>query len=292
MVRINLKTGDIIKEQEFKGGNPEKQLQKLVEKHLNSFFGCYLLKSLHQIPNGEIDTLAVSEDGGPCIIEYKHKKQDTIINQIIFYYDWLQQGATEFEFEKLIKENEETKDLAIDWSKIRLICIAKEYSKWDISLIEHLETDIECYIYTYHKDELDVHLDPHIQYQKQSYGKTTSSRKEVTLEYHRNKAKEIGIKLLDKLREKVLELGNDVKEGFTPSYIKYFINTTFLGVHVRQKWIIIQLRVNEETFTDPKTLAKDISNREWSVTREMKISNEEELEYSIHLIKQAYDYQQ
>ncbi len=29
MVRINLKTGDIIKKQEFKGGNPEKQLQNL-----------------------------------------------------------------------------------------------------------------------------------------------------------------------------------------------------------------------------------------------------------------------
>lgn len=291
MVRINLKTGDIIKKQEFKGGSPEKKLQEFVEKHLNSFLGCHLLKSLYRIPDGQIDTLAVTEDGFPCIIEYKHKKQDTIINQIIFYYDWLQQGLTEFEFEKLIKDNEVTKDLAIDWTKIRLICIAKEYSKWDISLIKHLDTDIECYTYNYHKDELEVHLDPHIQYQKQSYGKKTSLGKEVTLEDHRNRAKEKGKELLDKLRKKVFKLGNDIKEGFTPNYIKYFINTTFLGVHVRQKSLTIQLRVNEETFTDPKTLAKDISNRKWSVTREMKISKEEELEYAISLIKQAYDYQ-
>ncbi len=182
--------------------------------------------------------MAITEDGVPCIIEYKYKKEDTIINQINFYYDWLQQRSTRFEFERLIKENEDTKDLAIDWSKIRLICIAKEYSKWDISLIKHLDTDIECYTYTYHKDELDVHLDPHIQYQKQSYGKKTLM-KEVTLEDHRNRANEKGKKLLDKLREKVLKLGNDINEGFTPNYIKYFINTTFLGVHVR---LLTQLR--------------------------------------------------
>lgn len=291
MVRINLKTGDIIKEQEFKGGNPEKQLQKLVEKHLNSFFECNLLKSFYKIPNGEIDTLAITEDGVPCIIEYKHKKEDTIINQIIFYYDWSQERSTKFEFEKLVRENENTKG-SVDWSKIRLICIAKKYSKRDISLIKRLETDVECYTYTYHEDELDVHLDPFVnQHKKRSYGKKTSLRKEVTLKDHRNKAKEKGNKLLDKLREKVFELGNDIMEGFTPEYVKYFITTVFLTVHVRRNWLIINLRVNEKTFIDPKNLAKDISKNKWSVTREMKISNEEELEYSIQLIKQAYDYQ-
>ncbi len=44
-------------------------------------------------------------------------------------------------------------------------------------------------------------------------------------------------------------------------------------------------------FINTKNLAGDISKNKWSVTREMKISNEEELEYAISLIKQAYDYQ-
>ncbi len=292
MARINLKTGEIIKKQEFIGGSPERQLQEFVEKHLKSFFGCHLLRSFYKIPNGEIDTLAITEDGVPCIIEYKHKKEDTIINQINFYYDWLQQRSTKFEFERLVRENENAKDLPIDWSKIRLICIAQEYSKWDISLIKHLDTDIECYTYTYHKDELDIHLDPIInQYKKQPSNEKSPSIKEITLEDHREKANEKGKALLDELREKVLELGNDINEGFTPEYIKYVVNTAFLGVHVRREWLVIQLRVNEETFTDPKNLAKDISSRKWSTTREMKISNKDELGYAMSLIKQAYDYQ-
>ena len=102
---------------------------------------------------------------------------------------------------------------------------------------------------------------------------------------------EEGKKLLDLFREKVLKLGEDITEGYTPGYIKYFVNTTFLEVHVRKNWLVVQLRVDEKKFSDPKNLTKDISSRKWSVTKEMKINAAEELEYALPLIKQAYEYQ-
>lgn len=294
MVRINLKTGKTIEPQEFKGNDPEKQLQKYIEKYLDRLFRSHFLRNFYSIPGGEIDTLAITEDGTPCIIEYKHKKEDTILNQIVFYYDWLTQKSTKFEFERIVKENEATEPIRVDWSKIRLICIAKEYSKWDMSLIKHLDADVECWTYTYHEDELDVHLDPIInQYKKQksSYEGRVSQVNEPTLEDHRNKADEEGKRILDKLREEVFKLGDDITEGYTPEYIKYFVNTTFLAVHVRKKWLIIQLRVNEKIFKDPGKLTKDISSRKWTVTREMKIKNIDNLNYAISLIKQAYEAQ-
>lgn len=294
MTRINIKSGKIIEKQEFTGGNPERQLQTYVEKYLYEFFQCYFLKNFYNIPGGEIDTLAVTEDGIPCIIEYKHKKEDTILNQIVFYYDWLMQRSTKYEFERIVKETEATKTIQVDWSKIRLICIAKEYSKWDISLVKHLDTDIECWAYSYHKDELDLHLDPIInQYKKQKVyeGRSNNSIKEVTLEDHRNKANEEGKLLLDKLREEIFKLGDDITEGFTPDYIKYYVNTTFLGVHVRKRHLVMQLRVNEKNFKDPKKMAKDISNRNWTVTREVKLENVSEIPYLLGLIKQAYETQ-
>lgn len=293
MVRINIKTGDIIEKQEFSGGNPEKQLQTYVEKFLYKFFQCYLLKSFYKIPSGEIDTLAITEDGIPCIIEYKHKIEDTILNQIVFYYDWLKQRSTKYEFERIVNETDTTRSFKVDWSKIRLICIAKEYSKWDISLIKHLDTEIECWTYSYHKNELDVHLDPIInQFKKQkSYGEKILQIKEITLEDHRNKASAEGKELLDTLRENIFKLGDNIEEGYTPDYIKYVVNTTFLEVHVRKNWLIVRLRVNEKTFKDPKKLAKDISHRKWSLTREMKLRNSTELIYSLSLIRQAYEHQ-
>lgn len=292
MTRINLKTGKLIKPQQFKGGNPERQLQLYVEKNLRGFLKCHFLKNFYNIPGGEIDTLAITEDGVPCIIEYKHKQEDRILNQIVFYYDWLSQKSTKFEFERIVKENEATKDLNIDWSDIRLICIAETYSKWDISLIKHLDTAIECRTYVYHEDELDI-LEPIFNQsgKQKSHENKQATIKEMTLEDHRNKASESGKKLLDNFREKILELGNDITEGYTPEYIKYTVNTNFLEIHTKRKWLIITFKPNERKFLDPKKRAKDIASRKWSQTREMKIENEEDINYAVGLVKQAYDYQ-
>lgn len=129
MTRVNLKTGKVIEEEKFKSSTPEKELQKYVEKHLSSFFQSIHLKSFYKIPGGEIDTLAITEDGRPCIIEYKHKVDDKIINQIVFYYDWLQERSTKYEFERIVKENDKTSNLEVDWNEVRLITVAKNYSK-------------------------------------------------------------------------------------------------------------------------------------------------------------------
>lgn len=292
MARINLKTGKIIKPQEFSGGNPEHQLQKYIESYLNQFFQCYFLKSFYKIQSGEIDTLAITEDGNPCIIEYKHKQEDTVLNQIVFYYDWLMQRSTKFEFERIVKENETTKKIDVDWSKIRLICVAKQYSNWDISLIKHLDAEIECYSYTYHENELDIHLDPIVnQFKKQKVYNGKQTNKEITLEDHRNKADKEGKILLDKLRDEIFKMGDDIEEGYAPNYIKYFVKTTFLAIHIRKEWLVVQLRVNEKTFKDPKKITKDISQRGWTVSREMKIDSMDKLNYALNLIKQAYEAQ-
>ena len=292
MTRINLSTGKIIKPEEFKGGNPERQLQTYIEKYIGSIFECCKLKSFYNISGGQIDTLAITREGNPCIIEYKHKKEDTILNQIVFYYDWLMQKPTRFEFERIVKENKETSNLDVDWSKIRLICVAKEFSDWDTSLIKHLESDIECWSYTYHENELDVHLDPIVnQFKRQRNAANKNSVVEITLEDHRNKADKETQILLDLLREKIFKQGDDIKEGYAPNYIKYFVNTTFLALHIRKKWLIAELRVDENKFRDPKNITKDISNRGWTTTREFKIESKDEIEYAMNLIKQAYNNQ-
>ena len=295
MPRVNLKTGKIIEEDAFKSSTPEKELQKYIEKHLGLFFQSIYLKSFYKIPGGEIDTLAITEDGRPCIIEYKHKKDDKIINQIVFYYDWLQERSTKYEFERIVKENDNTSDKDVDWNEVRLITVAKNYSKWDISLIKHLDTNIECFSYSYHKDELDIYLDPIInQYKKRNTSSSLNSgneTKDITLDDHRNKASEKFKPVFDKFRNEILNLGEDIEEGFAPNYIKYVVNTTFLSIHVRKDWLILQLRIDKENFKDPEKLTKDISNRGWSVTREVKYDKNTGDQSAIALIKQAYEYQ-
>lgn len=292
MPRVNLKSGKIIAEQQFKSKTPEKELQKYIEKHLNLFFQSYHLKSFYQMPGGEIDTLAVTEEGKPCIIEYKHTNDEKVINQIVFYYDWLQERSTKYEFERIVKENKDTSELIVDWSEVRLITVAKKYSKWDTSLIKHLDTKIECYSYSYHKDELDIHLDPIInQHKKLTHTSGGIGGNNITLDYHRDKLDDNFKPYFDKFRNDILNLGDNIEEGYTPEYIKYVISTTFLTIKVAKNHLRVDLRINKDNFKDPKNITTDISKRKWSLTRELQYYKSSNLNDILNLIKQAYEYQ-
>ena len=63
MPRVNIETGKLIEREEFTGPNPEKQLQQYLKKYLNLFLQSHYLKSSYKIPGGEIDTLAITEEG-------------------------------------------------------------------------------------------------------------------------------------------------------------------------------------------------------------------------------------
>lgn len=65
----------------------EKELQTLIEKNLEVVFNCRFVASefstgaLHA---GRIDSLALSEENNPVIIEYKKVESSELINQSLF----------------------------------------------------------------------------------------------------------------------------------------------------------------------------------------------------------------
>lgn len=46
---------------------------------------------------GRIDTFGIDENGSPVIIEYKRSMNENVINQYLFYLDWLMDHKAEFE---------------------------------------------------------------------------------------------------------------------------------------------------------------------------------------------------
>ena len=71
----------------------EKDLQDVIEKNLDVFLGVSFLESEFQTTGrehrGRIDTLGLDENGCPVIIEYKKTENANVINQGLFYLDWL-----------------------------------------------------------------------------------------------------------------------------------------------------------------------------------------------------------
>ena len=103
----------------------ERELQALVEKNMNIFFGVTFLQSEFSIPTGRIDSLGIDENYCPVIFEYKRSQNENVINQGLFYLDWLMDHKAEF---KLLTIEKLGMDVAnkIDWSIPCVICIASD----------------------------------------------------------------------------------------------------------------------------------------------------------------------
>ncbi len=133
-----------IKPTEFK---IEKELQKLIEENLVTFFNCRLVATEFSTGNlhaGRIDTLAISEDNYPVIIEYKKVASSELINQSLYYLHWItdHKGDYQVAVKKALNE-----DIEIDWSEIRVICIAPEFKKYDLHAVQMMGSNIELWQY-------------------------------------------------------------------------------------------------------------------------------------------------
>ena len=125
----------------------EKDLQSLIENNLEVVFNCKLIASefstgaLHA---GRIDSLGLSEEHNPVIIEYKKVVSSELINQSLFYLHWIQDHRGDFE---LAAQSCFGVDVIIDWSDIRVICIAPNYKKYDLHAVQVMGANIELWKY-------------------------------------------------------------------------------------------------------------------------------------------------
>ncbi len=61
----------------------------LIERNMETFFGVRFLKSECVITDGRIDSIGLDENNCPVILEYKRSMNENVINQGLFYLDWL-----------------------------------------------------------------------------------------------------------------------------------------------------------------------------------------------------------
>lgn len=149
-------TGGSVTEIEGHSVALEKSLQVLIEAHLEAFLGVRFLASEHstgKTHGGRIDTLGIDENGCPVIIEYKRALNENVINQGLFYLDWLMDHQADFRWLVLEKLGKEAAD-TIEWSSPRLICIAGDFTKYDEHAVQQINRNIELIRYRRFGDEL------------------------------------------------------------------------------------------------------------------------------------------
>lgn len=134
----------------------DKSLQTLIERNSETFLGVRFLAteySTGKTDGGRIDTLGIDENGCPIIIKYKRGRDENVINQGLYYLDWLMDHKAEFKLLVVDRLGQEHAD-TIEWSGPRLLCIASDFTKYDEHAVQQLNRNIELLRYRNCSDDL------------------------------------------------------------------------------------------------------------------------------------------
>jgi len=132
---------------EQKNFSLEKELQSLIESNLEEIFNCRFVAtefSTGAQHAGRIDSLALSEEDNPVIIEYKKVESSELINQSLFYLHWIQDHKGDFE---IAVQKALGNGVKVDWTDVRVICIAPNYKKYDLHAVQVMGANIELWKY-------------------------------------------------------------------------------------------------------------------------------------------------
>lgn len=127
----------------------ERPLQTLIEANLQPLLNIRFIASEHftgKTHGGRIDSLGLDENHCPVILEYKRSVGENVINQGLFYLDWLMDHKAEFKLLVLERLGSPAVD-AIDWSAPRVVCIAADFTKYDNHAVQQIGRNIDLIRY-------------------------------------------------------------------------------------------------------------------------------------------------
>ena len=280
----------------------EKGLQALVEHNLEELFGARFVAtefSTGQKHRGRIDTLGLDQDGSPVIIEYKLTNHDNVINQGLFYLDWLMDHRGDFEVAARAKLG----DVEVNWSAPRLILLARSFSRYDQYAVNRIGEQIELWTYTLYDEgrllNLELLSSQEVPDPKSKAGaskapaltKAKVAKPQYDLAHHTAKMSETTEALFELLREAVLDLGDDVTERFMNQYIGYRRLKNFCEVVGKRSKLNVFI---DGPVEDALSIGEDVSGIGHWGTGHLRVSvaSEKDVTAVLPLITQAYFLQQ
>ncbi|PDY52295.1 DUF5655 domain-containing protein [Bacillus toyonensis] len=280
----------------------EKSLQTIIERHLDTFLGIRFLASEYSTGKkhaGRIDTLGIDENNSPVIIEYKRSVNENVINQGLFYLDWLLDHKAEFELMVMRRFGEEVSN-AIDWSSPRLLCIAGGFTKYDEHAVEQINRNIELYVYKHYEDGLllldlvNATTAQTVHTNNDTLALTTNRNTKVkTVSDYLEQSNRQLIDRFEALKLYMLALGDDVQVKILKHYIafKRIKNFACLEVHPQSDKILLYLKVDPKHVELQSGFTRDVSNIGHYGTGDLEviITSHDDIENAKNFINMSYD---
>lgn len=286
----------------------EKELQTLIEENLGPVFNGRFVASEFSTGAqhaGRIDTLALSEDDNPVIIEYKKTESSQLVNQSLFYLHWLSDHRGDFE---IAVQQALGSDAAVDWSDIRVLCIAPDYKKYDIHAVQVIGANIELWRYRLFENRM-LYLEEVLQRSFTSASSDVSpggkdpvmvaagkkaalpqATVAYTFEEHLEGKPETVQRLARLTQDFIMDLDSAMEEVPRKNIVAYKTSQNIVCVYVQRRRLLLFLKLNPAQLNPFPENGRDVSKIGHYGTGdlELSISTEEELEQAKPLIARSY----
>jgi len=278
----------------------EKKLQVLIERHMETFLHIRFVASEYSTGKthaGRIDTLGIDENFCPAIIEYKRNSNANVINQGLFYLDWLMDHKAEFE---LLVQKQFGQKVAeqLDWSAPRLLCIAEDFTRYDIHAIQQINRNIELIRYMFFGNDLLLLDLVNVVSAKPQEGAVKGGTGPKQYQYATqteclDKASPELKELYEAVRDYILDLGDDVQERILKWYIAYkrLKNFATVQLQTQKNSLLMWLPLDPDTVTLEEGFSRDVRGigHAGMGDLELRISSLDDLEKAKPLIQKSFE---
>ncbi|MFT6914583.1 MAG: putative transport protein [Motiliproteus sp.] len=290
----------------------EKDLQNLIESQLETFLCVRLLASEYSTGKafkGRIDSLGLDENNCPVIIEYKRHSNENVINQGLFYLDWLLDHQAEFQL-LVMKQLDKDVTESIEWSGTRLICIAADFNKYDEHAVQQINRNIELMRYRYFGEDLLLLELVNAQTaasspskvngaksSTQKSGASTNGKSKSTDKSQQERLAEASpalLSLYNQVCDYASGLGDEVQRREVKLYTAFKRIKNFLCIVVlpqnKDPRLLLILKLNPAVAGPDTNFNRDVTNiGHWGTGNlELSLRNESELEKTLALILKSY----
>lgn len=288
----------------------ERELHNLMQKHMECFLGIRFVASEYstgRIHGGRIDSLGLDENNCPVILEYKRHKNENVINQGLYYLDWLLDHRAEFKLLVLERFGKEIAD-AIEWSGTRVLCIAGDFTKFDEHAVAQIGRNIELIRYKYFGDDLLMlewinpaqtapssgasgqSLQPASPTELVAADLPPSPKTRSSVADQLAGMSEEQRVLYDELCGFILSLGDDINVKELQLYVAFTRLKNFVCLRPMHGWFKLWLHLDPDSMTLEKNFSRDVRNKGHWGTGELELSlhSMDDLTKAKPLIERAY----
>lgn len=286
--------GSAVKERTSSTVLLEKQLQTTIEQNMETFFGVRFLKSEYAITSGRMDSIGIDENNSPVIFEYKRSTSENVINQGLFYLDWLLDHKADFKLLVIEKLGMEVAE-QIDWSVPCVICIVNDFTKYDVHAVNQMQRNIKLVKYRKYGDDLLLfeHLNAPIVKPVAEVNVTTTQATYIQkthlekLASASNHFKTLYASLCDYIES----LGDDLVANQLKYYLAYKKVQNIFCIEIYNKQIILRLKLDPDSVEIKDGFTRDMRGTGHYGTGDLEVSikTEKDFQKAKALIDRAYN---